>query len=109
VREGKKKGWSFLVGHFYTTLNLEVGKQYIKTWLLSPVGQGEDPLSQEGKKSQTTPNLACLKFPLKGSIPKILFGRLLKGGVQGAVEPIYQEYCPFPIAVPRDLNSDICV
>jgi hypothetical protein len=27
---------------------------------------------------------------------------------QGAVDPIYQEYCPFPIAVPGDLNSDVC-
>jgi hypothetical protein len=38
VREGKKKAWVFLVGCFYTTLNLEVGRQYIITWLFSPVG-----------------------------------------------------------------------
>jgi hypothetical protein len=28
--EKKKKGW----GHFYITLNLEVGKKYVITWLL---------------------------------------------------------------------------
>jgi hypothetical protein len=49
VRKGKKKkGQSLLVGHFYTTLNLEVGRHYVITWLLSPVGEGEELLSQEG-------------------------------------------------------------
>jgi hypothetical protein len=28
----------FLVCHFYTTLNLEVGRHYVITWLLSPMG-----------------------------------------------------------------------
>jgi hypothetical protein len=37
VRE-EKKGQGLLVGHFYTILNLEVGRKYIITWLFSPVG-----------------------------------------------------------------------
>jgi hypothetical protein len=34
----KKKSWGLLVGRFYITLNLEVGREYIITWLFSPVG-----------------------------------------------------------------------
>jgi hypothetical protein len=37
VREGKKKGWGCLVGHFHITLNLEMGRDYVITWLLSHV------------------------------------------------------------------------
>jgi hypothetical protein len=33
VREEEKKGWSVLIGHFYTTLNLEVGRKYVIIWL----------------------------------------------------------------------------
>jgi hypothetical protein len=51
VREGKKKGWGLLEGHIYTTFNLEVGRHYIITWLLSPVGKGEEPSIQEGEQS----------------------------------------------------------
>jgi hypothetical protein len=72
VRE-EKKGWGLLVGHFYTTSNLEVGRQSVITWLLSPVGYGEEPLSQEGEQSQAITNLACLKLPVRDNIPKILF------------------------------------
>jgi hypothetical protein len=40
VKEGKKKGWDLLIVYFYTTWNLEVGRQYVITWLLSPVDWG---------------------------------------------------------------------
>jgi hypothetical protein len=43
VRVGKKKGQGLLVGHFYITLNLEMGRQYVITWLLSPVREGRSP------------------------------------------------------------------
>jgi hypothetical protein len=36
-REEEKEGLGSLVGHFYITLNLEVG-DYVITWLLTPVG-----------------------------------------------------------------------
>jgi hypothetical protein len=38
--EGREegKGQGLLIGHLYTTLNLEVGRQYIISWLLWPVG-----------------------------------------------------------------------
>jgi hypothetical protein len=64
VSAGKKKNQGLLVGHFYITLNLEVRRQYVITWLLSLVGYGEEPLSQDGEKSQTISNLACLMFGL---------------------------------------------
>jgi hypothetical protein len=64
VRRGKKKkgekGWGLLVGLFHIILNVEVGRHYIITWLLSPVGKGEEPLSQEEVQFHTIPNLACL-------------------------------------------------
>jgi hypothetical protein len=67
-------------------------------------------------ESQTIPNLACLKLPLRENIPKMLFGIVEGGGPssvaasssQGTVDPTYQKYCPFPIAVPGDLNSECC-
>jgi hypothetical protein len=35
VREEKKKrGQGLLVGHFYITLNLEGGREYVFTWVL---------------------------------------------------------------------------
>jgi hypothetical protein len=43
-------------------------------------GIGEEPLSQEGEQSQTIPNPACLKLPLRDNIPNILIWRLLRGG-----------------------------
>jgi hypothetical protein len=36
--EREEEGQGLLVGHFYTTLNLKVRRQYVITWLLSPVG-----------------------------------------------------------------------
>jgi hypothetical protein len=58
--EEEKKGWGLLVGCFYTTLNLEVKREYVITWLLSLVGEGEELLSQEVEQFETIPNLACL-------------------------------------------------
>jgi hypothetical protein len=60
-------GWSFLYH-----LELDVERQYVITWLLSPVGLGEEPLRQEREQSQSIPSLACLKLPLRDNIPKIL-------------------------------------
>jgi hypothetical protein len=47
-----------LVGCLYT-MNLEVGRQYVITRLLSPVGQGKSPWAK-GELSETIPDLACL-------------------------------------------------
>jgi hypothetical protein len=32
--KGGTQGWGLLLGHFYTTLNLQVGREYVITWLL---------------------------------------------------------------------------
>jgi hypothetical protein len=52
---------------------LEVERQYVVTWLLSPVGSGKESFSQEEEQFQTIPNLACLKLPQRDNISKILF------------------------------------
>jgi hypothetical protein len=70
-KKSKKKGRGLLVGCFYTTLNLEVGKQYLAP-LTCELGGGA--LEPREEKSQAIPNLACLKLPLKNNIPKILLG-----------------------------------
>jgi hypothetical protein len=36
--EEGREGWHLLVGGFYSTLNLGLGRHYIITWFLSPVG-----------------------------------------------------------------------
>jgi hypothetical protein len=58
VREEKNKGRGLLVGHFYTTLKLEVGRQYVIT-----CGLGGEALEPRVGAIPNYPNLACLSSP----------------------------------------------
>jgi hypothetical protein len=77
-----KKGQGLVLGHFYTTLNLEVGKEWVITWILWPMGWGEDSMSQEWREqSQTFPKPNLPQLPPEGPYSKKFFlGDCWSGG-----------------------------
>jgi hypothetical protein len=81
------------------------------------MGSGKETLSQEGEQSQTIPSLAHLKLPLRDNIPKIPF-KVTEGGwfifsscfeLTRGCRSCLSGILPLSyLAVPGDLNSDIC-